>query len=464
MKYFSPNKKQQPASVESPPELTQKMETPAQPVKEQITENNIDTEIERRASVALEQAKLHDKVAPENYKIIEDFQPDDRNFKILVDSTSDKGFSKDFQLNLMRLGKILLNKSYPVKSDSELEFIFKSEEKASTFKKALELYLDNKEITDAEIETLAREALETAELKGKTATEKYSAEFTDEISPYRIEVLSLESEKFPPKLRKKLNSIAEKLSGEDTGADYPLFEFSHIKNAKAFKKALDIYAGKDKQAENKNGVNSSSEYAEENVSAENILQSEKNDNAGKGKNGVEMFNDGDIIAYDKLDSDIKAGKLDDLFDRYEIKTNRKGELISVREKTPEERFAKTPAETNKKISARAQKILQDLKLDNLSPKKNDSLGKTFGKLESNGTITANFDNEIEAEKFQSVKNIADKVGGKFNFADNTFNFKNIEDTATFFRAVRIAFYGEKDKPVEENKKTSGRINLTAARI
>ena len=70
-------------------------------------------------------------------------------------------------------------------------------------------------------------------------------------------------------------------------------------------------------------------------------------------------------------------------------------------------------------------------------------------MENDGTITANFDKEIDAEKFQAVKNIAKYAGGKFNSDDNTFNFKNIEDTATFFKAVRTAFYGKKDKSVAE---------------
>ena len=105
------------------------------------------------------------------------------------------------------------------------------------------------------------------------------------------------------------------------------------------------------------------------------------------------------------------------------------------------------------ISARAQKILKDLQLDNLRPNKDDGLGKTFGKLESDGSITANFDKEIDAEKLQAVKNIAQKVGGNFNSENNTFSFKNIDDIATFFKAVRTAFYGKKDKAVTENKKS-----------
>ena len=125
-------------------------------------------------------------------------------------------------------------------------------------------------------------------------------------------------------------------------------------------------------------------------------------------------------------------------------------------KDAEKAVTELDAESENDITTRAQKILKDLNLDNLRPNKDDSLGKTYGKLEKDDTITVSFGSRIEdAEKFQAVKNIAQKANGIFNDVINNFSFTNINDVATFFKAVRTAFYGKKDKPVAENKKTAG---------
>lgn len=109
---------------------------------------------------------------------------------------------------------------------------------------------------------------------------------------------------------------------------------------------------------------------------------------------------------------------------------------------------------NEFVQRCSEQVLQDLKLENLSPSKNDSLGKIYGKMNGDGTISANFEKEIEdAEKLQRVKDIAQKVGGNFNAEVNIFNFENLTDAAIFFKSVREAFYGTKNKTASKNKKT-----------
>ena len=112
---------------------------------------------------------------------------------------------------------------------------------------------------------------------------------------------------------------------------------------------------------------------------------------------------------------------------------------------------------NERIKQRAQELLKTVGLDNRRPKQEEKLGKIYGQRESDGTFSAYFNQEIDADKLEYLRKMADELGGSYD--GKNFKFKDIESLAVFFKATRTAFYGRKDKQNSDNKKALSVENI-----